>query len=89
MSIAHDEKTTGRLRKAAAVAALLVAGAMIAGCSHTAPAPTVAVPPAPTAAATAGVPAPPGATTVSPMSAGDQQEMQQKQDENKGITAPP
>ena len=89
MSIAHDKKMMGRLQKAAAVAALLVAGAMTAGCSHTAPAPTVVAPPMATAPAPTGAPTPPGATTVSPMSAGDQQEMQKKEDENKGITAPP
>ena len=89
MSIVRDEKISGRFLRAAAVAAFLVGGAMTSGCSH--PAAPPAAPPAPTAAtpAPAAAPGAPGAPAPSPMSAGDQQEMQQKQDENKGITAPP
>ena len=92
MSIVRDEKMRVRFRAAAVTAALLIGGAVTAGCSHPAatPAPEThdptAVAPAPAVAP--GTPGAPAAAP-SPMSPGDQEEMQRKQNENKGITPPP
>ena len=89
MSIVRKEKKLSRLHKLAVAAALLTVGAMASGCSHPAAAP--AVPPTPSAAASGAAPGAtaPSATVASPMSVGDQQEMQQKQNENKGTMPPP
>ena len=92
MSIVREEKKLNRLHKVAAAAALLIVGAITSGCSHPVATPP-AVPPAPSAAAPGVAPAPgamaPSTAVASPMSPGDQQEMKQKQDENKGQAAPP